>query len=89
VLLTRELLDAVVVTIGDEDVPARIHGNTGGTAVAELPVPATRAAPRSEEGPGVRERHRSDARLLTTYFVLAQDSFDRLLSPAPLTAVTT
>jgi hypothetical protein len=44
VLLTRELLDAVVVTIGDEDVPARIHGNTGGTAVAELPVPATRAA---------------------------------------------
>jgi hypothetical protein len=37
VLLTRELLDAVVVTIGDEDVPARIHGNTGGTAVAELP----------------------------------------------------
>src|SRR5262249_35708984 len=39
----RELLDAVVAQLADEDVPAPIDGNASG--VIELPVPAAQAAP--------------------------------------------
>src|SRR5439155_836112 len=48
----RELLDTIVA-VGDEDVPAPIHGDASGEA--ELPVPDAWAAPLREEGPGVRE----------------------------------
>src|SRR5207249_9376895 len=50
---TGKLLDAVVVAVADEDVPAPIHGDTPG--IVELPVPAAHAAPPGEEGPAVRE----------------------------------
>src|SRR5213593_3196392 len=49
---TGKLLDAVVVAVADEDVPAPIHGDTPG--IVELPVPAASAAPASEERPAVR-----------------------------------
>src|SRR5438093_2642677 len=49
-----ELLDAVVAArVGDEDVPAPIHGDASG--VGELPVPAARPAPLRVEDPGVRD----------------------------------
>jgi len=48
-----ELLDAIVAGVGDEDVPAPIDGDT--TGAVELPVPAARATPLPNEGPGVRE----------------------------------
>src|SRR5205823_1240428 len=51
-LWARELLDAVVVAVSDEDVPAPIHGDAPGNV--ELPVPAASAAPASEERPAVR-----------------------------------
>src|SRR5262249_43391720 len=54
----REPLDAVVARVGEEDVPARIHGDACGNA--ELAVPAARAAPRGEEG--ARERRVAHAR---------------------------
>src|SRR5439155_19517906 len=49
----RELLDAGVILVGDEDVSAPVHGDAGGGS--ELPVPVARAAPRGEEAPSVRE----------------------------------
>src|SRR5262249_42950755 len=49
----RELLDAAVEQVGDEDVPAVIHGNA--TGVVELPDPAAQAAPRGDKGACVRE----------------------------------
>src|SRR2546428_559501 len=48
----RKLLDTFVVAFDDEDVPAPIHSDANGTG--ELPIPAARAAPLGDEGPGFR-----------------------------------
>src|SRR5437667_329414 len=50
---TGKLLDAVVVAVADEDVPAPIHGDA--TGIVELPVPAAHATPLAEEAAAVRE----------------------------------
>src|SRR5262245_44019671 len=55
---TRELLDAVVAGVGDEDVPAAIHGDASG--FVELPFSAAPAARLGEEGSGVRQRLEAD-----------------------------
>src|SRR5439155_11802098 len=52
-LLTRELLDAIVVPVRDVDVSRGVHGDAPG--VLELPVPGSGAAPRGEEGPRAGE----------------------------------
>src|SRR2546425_13146976 len=43
----RELLDAVVSVVDDEDVPAPVHGDAEGAV--ELPAPVAGAAPRGAE----------------------------------------
>src|SRR5207253_5609997 len=48
-----ELLDAVVVVVGHEDIPAPIHGNAPG--LVELPVATAGAPPRGEEVAGAVE----------------------------------
>src|SRR2546422_2077405 len=48
-LWTRELLNAVVASVGDVDASAPLDGDA--TRTVELPVPAARAAPRGEEAP--------------------------------------
>ena len=45
----RELLNAVVASVGDVDASAPLDGDA--TRTVELPVPAARAAPRGEEAP--------------------------------------
>src|SRR5262249_21833581 len=48
----RELLNAVIARVDDEDVPALIDRDARG--VVELPIPAARDAPPREQGPVVR-----------------------------------
>src|SRR5438094_7854306 len=59
-LWTRELLNAVVASVGDVDASAPLDGDA--TRTVELPVPAARAAPRGEEadtGGGIHEPPRT------------------------------
>jgi hypothetical protein len=52
-LLACELLDAVVLCVGNEDVPAPVNGDPNGTI--KLPGSAPRATPCGEKRAHVRE----------------------------------
>src|SRR5262249_35863983 len=51
----RELLDASVAGVGDEDVPAAVHGDVNG--VNELPVPRSLNPTPARGDAGLEERH--------------------------------